>query len=69
MKAIAAAVPLVIFAILVVAVIYGAVASAFEAATLAWKSGEGKRVAAGQAARPSPWFVRAYVAIEPRRHP
>jgi hypothetical protein len=69
MKELAGQAELIVFAVLVVALCYGAVASAFEAATVTWEAGEGKRVASGCLARSAPWFVRAYYAIEPRRHP
>ena len=60
MKELIAQGEMVLFGVLVAAVCYGAVASAFEAATVTWEAGEGKRVAAGFAARSAPWFVRAF---------
>jgi hypothetical protein len=60
---------LIVFGVLCVAVVYGAIAATFEALTVAWKIDEAKRLHLGWAERPSPWFVRAYHVIEPRRRP
>lgn len=59
---------LIVFGVLAAAFLFGALAAALEAATVAWKIDEAKRTRLGWPDRPAPWFVRTYAAIEPRRY-
>jgi hypothetical protein len=55
---------LIVFCVACVAVCCGAIAAAFEAATVAWQLDETKRTFRGEPRRPEPWFVRSFYVMQ-----